>query len=486
VTFTLAELAALAGGDLSEADAAAVVDAPVVADSRRVRRGSLFVAVPGARADGHDFAADAIRAGAVAVLATRPLGVPAIVVDDTVAALGRIARGHVTSLAAAGRLDIAGVTGSSGKTSTKDLLAQVLATAGETVAPEGSFNTEVGLPLTVLRADEATRFLVLEMSARGVGHIAYLCEIARPRIGAMLNVGVAHVGEFGSREAIARAKAELVEALPSAADGGVAVLNADDPLVAAMRDRTRARVVTFGIDADADVRARNIRLDGLARPSFVLQVNGESHDVGLRLHGGHHVANALAVAAVAIEAGLAIEAIAAALAAAAPASRWRMEVAERPDGVTVVNDAYNANPESVRAAVRALVAMSDAGRRRTWAVLGTMAELGDHAPAAHREIGAFCASSGVDEVVAVGADAALIADGALEVGLAPARVMCVADADAATALLAESVRPGDVVLVKASRSAGLERVAAGVLAGGVLAGGVPAGGAAADAGGVAS
>jgi UDP-N-acetylmuramoyl-tripeptide--D-alanyl-D-alanine ligase len=307
------------------------------------------------------------------------------------------------------------------------------------------------------------------MGARGIGHIRYLTGLARPRIGVVLNVGAAHLGEFGSREVVAQAKGELVEALPTAADGGVAVLNADDPLVLAMRSRTRARVVTFGLSADADVRAADVRLDGAARPRFALCCPSapgraaERADVALRLHGAHQVSNALAVAAVALEQGVPLPAIAAALNAAEPASRWRMEVRDRPDGVTVVNDAYNANPESMRAAVDALVAMRPpGGQGRCWAVLGEMAELGAHSAASHREVGAAVAKAGVDKLVAVGSAARGIADGAAEHGLASSDVFCVADVDGALEVLA-AARPGDVVLVKASRAAALERLAQGLL-----------------------
>ena len=317
IPLTLGEIASLSGGAVAAGcDQGALVTGPAVADSRQVEPGSLFVAVAGARVDGHDFAAGAVAAGAAAVLASRPVDAPAVLVDDTVRGLGRLAHGYLRRLSA----DVVGVTGSSGKTSTKDLLAAVLGAAAPTIAPRGSFNTEIGVPLTVLRADAATRFLVLEMSARGVGHIAYLCEIAPPRVGVVLNVGVAHLGEFGSREIIARAKGELVEALPSADDGGVAVLNADDPLVHAMGARTRARVVTFGIDADADVRAVDVRLDDAARPRFAISRaggrGGRAEPVALRLHGAHQVSNALAVAAVAFELGLGLEEVAASLSAA--------------------------------------------------------------------------------------------------------------------------------------------------------------------------
>jgi UDP-N-acetylmuramoyl-tripeptide--D-alanyl-D-alanine ligase len=465
IALTLAELAELAGGTLSpQAEPRAVVDGPVVADSRRVSAGSLFVAVPGEHVDGHGFAAAAMAAGAVAILASKPVDAPAVLVDDTVPALGRLANRYLGRVPAR----IVAITGSSGKTSTKDLAAQLLSSLGPTVAPEGSFNTEVGVPLTILRADADTRFLALEMSARGLGHIKYLCEIAPPQIAAVLNVGAAHIGEFGSREVVAQAKGEIIEALPA---DGVAILNADDPLVAAMRPRTIARVVTFGTSPDVDVRASRITLDDLARPTFCLHSKQDSVEVTLSLHGAHHVLNALAAAAVALESGMTLTDIAKRLAAAVPVSHWRMELQTRADGVTVVNDAYNANPESMGAA---LAALSSIGRgshdatagnaRRTWAVLGQMAELGVHASAAHRQVGAGVAAAGIDRLVVVGAGAAEIADGARGEGFSSSGIACVDDVDAALTLLRGEVGSGDVVLVKASRSANLQRIAEGLLA----------------------
>src|SRR5882757_3038895 len=345
IALRLAEIAAACGGTVHDGAAEALVDGPVVVDSRLVTPGALFVAVPGERVDGHDFAARAVAAGAAAVLATRPVGVPAVVVADTVEALGRLAGLVVSRLAAEHDLVVVAITGSQGKTSTKDLIAAVLEAHGETVAPPGSFNNEIGLPLTALRAGPSTRHLVLEMGARGIGHIRYLCEIAPPRIGVVLNVGVAHVGEFGSRDAIAVAKGELVEALPP---GGTAVLNADDPLVAGMAARTKARVLTFGLNG-AEVTAEQVTLEA-GRGHFVLVTPSGRAPVTLQVHGLHQVGNALAAAAVGHEVGMSAEQIAPALAAAAPRSRWRMEVSTRADGLTVVNDAYNANPDSMRAA----------------------------------------------------------------------------------------------------------------------------------------
>ncbi|TFV52177.1 UDP-N-acetylmuramoyl-tripeptide--D-alanyl-D-alanine ligase [Blastococcus sp. TF02A-35] len=459
ITLTLAEVAEATGGRL-EGAGDVVVTGRVTLDSRAVEAGDLFVAVPGERVDGHDFLPAAAVAGAVGALVTRPdPALPCVVVEDPVVALGRLAalvHGRLT----AGGLRTVGITGSSGKTSTKDLLGQVLASVGPTVSPPGSYNNDIGMPLTVLSADEGTRYLVLEMGSRGVGHIARLCRVARPQVGVVLNVGSAHLGEFGSADGIALAKGELVESLP---EDGTAVLNADDPRVIGMAPRTRARVLATGRGEDADVRATDVALDDSARPRFTLVAAGEAHPVALQVVGEHQVANALSAAGAALAVGLTPEQVAAGLSAAAPRSRWRMEVARRDDGVTVVNDAYNANPESMRAALAALAGLP--GQRRI-AVLGGMAELGPDAAAEHERLGRDAVAAGVDLVIAVGADAVGIAEGATAAGRrAGEESVHVPDRAAGLAKLSEVLRPGDVVLVKASRSYGLELLAADLLGG---------------------
>ncbi|MGY2064100.1 UDP-N-acetylmuramoyl-tripeptide--D-alanyl-D-alanine ligase [Blastococcus sp. SYSU DS0619] len=459
IELSLTELAELAGGRLVGAPEGAVTGT-VTLDSRAVATGDLFVAVAGERADGHDFLPAAAAAGAVAALAARPdPALPCVVVDDPVVALGRLAAGVHERLTAAGVRTLA-ITGSSGKTSTKDLLGQVLAAAGPTVSPPGSYNNDIGLPLTVLSADRDTRFLVLEMGARGPGHIARLCRVAPPQVGVVLNVGSAHLGEFGSADGIAQAKGELVEALTADC---TAVLNADDPRVLGMAPRTSARVVTTGRSAAADVRAVDVALDDSARARFTLVAGGERHPVALRVVGEHQVANALSAAGAALAAGLRPADVAAALSAAETRSRWRMEVDRRADGVVVVNDAYNANPESMRAALAALAGLP--GERRI-AVLGGMAELGPDAAAEHERLGRDAVAAGADLVVAVGADAVGIAEGAVAGGRrAGEESVHVPDRGAALAWLTEVLRPGDVVLVKASRSYGLELLAADLLGG---------------------
>ncbi|MGB6515489.1 MAG: UDP-N-acetylmuramoyl-tripeptide--D-alanyl-D-alanine ligase [Mycobacterium sp.] len=501
IDLTVAQIAAIVGGelaDISAQDAAGLhVTGTVEFDSRKVTSGGLFLALPGARSDGHDHAASAVATGAVAVLAARPVGVPAIVVapqaadarkvdgglagvleHDTdgsgaavLAALAKLAAAVAAELVAGG-LTIVGITGSSGKTSTKDLLATVLAPLGEVVAPPGSFNNELGHPWTVLRATASTDYLILELSARHPGNIAALAAIAPPAIGVVLNVGTAHLGEFGSREAIAKTKAELPQAVPRS---GVVVLNVDDPAVAAMAEVTAARVVRVSrhshTDAGpADVWAGPVTLDELARPQFTLHSGADSVvEVSLAVHGDHQVSNALCAAAVALECGATTEQVANALAGAGPVSGHRMRVSTRTDGVTVIDDAYNANPDSMRAGLQALAWISSsrgAGRRRSWAVLGEMAELGEDAISEHDRIGRLAVRLDVSRLIVVGIGRSMSAmhHGAVMEGSWGGEAAVVADADAALTVLRAELQPGDVVLVKASNAAGLGALADSLVA----------------------
>ena len=438
-----------------DADPATLVTGPVIIDSRDAAPGALFAALPGTRVDGHDFAPQAVAAGAAAVLATRPCGVPALIVPDVTEALGRLARAVVDALPS---LQIAGITGSAGKTTTKDLAAQLVEALGPTVAPRASWNNEIGHPLTVLRATADTRYLVLELSARGPGHIAHLCQIAPPRYGVVLCVGHAHEGEFGGIEEVARAKGELPAALPEGGEdgGGVALLNADDPRVMAMAARTAARVVTFG-RGPADVRAEDVRLDDRGRPGFRLASPSGSAPVQLRLYGEHNVHNALAAAALAGELGMPVAEIAERLSAAEARSRWRMEVTRRGDGVTILNDAYNASPEAMAAALSALAVMASGGR--ALAVLGRMAELGEQSQALHEQVGREAARAGVAVLIVVGDEATPMLAGAKADPSWRGDLLQVPDAEAAVAAVERLARPGDVVLVKAARAENLQRVA---------------------------
>ena len=456
IDIDIAGVAAAVGGALVDCPDPSVPVTGAAADSRLVEAGDLYVASVGERVDGHDFAGAAHAAGAVITLGSRPTGQPTIVVDDPVTALGRLATHVLSGLPAA---TVVALTGSSGKTTTKDLIATLLEPLGPTVAPAGSFNTEVGLPLTVLRATAETRFLVLEMGARGIGHVADLCRIAPPDVAVVLNVGTAHLGEFGDRAAIAAAKGEIVEAL---GPDGVAVLNADDPLVAAMADRTRGTVLTFGAGPAAQVRTLDLELDEQARPRFTLRTpDGQTAPVQMGMVGEHLASDGVAAAAVAWRLGLPVPRIAQLLSSATPRSRWRMEVTTTPGGVTVVNDSYNANPDSMRAALRSLAAMR--GRGRTFAVLGEMRELGEDSIAAHDEIGRLAVRLDISKTIAVGQGARPLYLGAAQEGSWNEEAVWVPDAPAAVQLLRDLVRPGDVVLVKASRSIGLEAVATALM-----------------------
>jgi UDP-N-acetylmuramoyl-tripeptide--D-alanyl-D-alanine ligase len=490
IELTVAQIAEIVGGtlaDISPDDAAQRrVSGTVEFDSRAVGPGGLFLALPGARSDGHDHAASAVAAGAVAVLAARPVGVPAIVVAPqprpagdglasvlehdadgsgaaVLAALAKLAKAVAAELVAGG-LTIIGITGSSGKTSTKDLVAAVLDPLGEVVAPPGSFNNELGHPWTVLRATRRTDYLILEMSARHPGNIAALAEIAPPAVGVVLNVGTAHLGEFGSREAIARTKAELPQAVPQS---GVVVLNADDPAVAAMAEATAARVVRVSRVGTGDVWAGPVSLDELARPRFTMHAvqGGTAAEVRVRLgvYGDHQVGNALCAAAVALECGANVQQVADALAGAGPVSRHRMQVTTRADGVTVIDDAYNANPDSMRAGLQALawIAHRTDQPRRSWAVLGEMGELGEDAITEHDRIGRLAVRLDVSRLVVVGIGRSMSAmhHGAVMEGSWGPEAVSVTDGDAALALLRAELQPGDVVLVKASNAAGLGALA---------------------------
>ncbi len=447
---TLAQIAQIVGGE-AFGDPSIRITGPAIVDSRKAQPGSLFVAIAGENVDGRDFVPAAFANGAVATLAAAPVAGPHVLVSDPIAAVGLLAADRLGELRKSTGPDVVAITGSQGKTSVKDLVAKILQDDGPTIAPVGSFNNELGVPLTILGANETTKHLVLEMGARGIGHIAYLCELARPDVAVVLNVGSAHAGEFGGIEQTAQAKGELVEALSPT---GTAVLNADDPRVAQMATRTAARILTFGKQGQVRLLGP-VQLDDLGQPQFDLEVDGVRYAAKVPQVGAHHAINAAAAVAAVLALGVGAAAAVASLASATAASPMRMERKVRPDGVVVLNDAYNANPESMSAALHALAQIApDSGV----AVLGEMLELGQHSAAAHRQIGELAASLGIKKVIAVGAGASAIAQGAGEVGHA------VTDISGAIAWLRASLSPADVVLVKASRGARLERVAEAILA----------------------
>lgn len=458
----LGDIATACNGVLVGASVQAHV-ASISTDTRTLKPGDLFVAIRGENFNGHDFADAAMAAGAVAVVSDHDIiGVPCIVVPNTLIAYADIARAHLQALRQQGKPRVVGITGSSGKTSTKDLITDVLSGEGDLVSPPGSFNNEIGLPATVLRATGATTHLVLEMGMRGLGHIAHLCEIAAPDIAVLINIGTAHIGEVGSQEAIAQAKSEILSGMTV---DGVAVLNADDRLVMSLTHLVRSgRIITFGEDPASDVRITDVALDEQARASFNLAYQGRVIAVSLQLYGEHQIHNAAAAAAVGIACDVPLEHIGQALNSATPRSKWRMEVTHTADGITVINDAYNANPESVRAALKSLVAMTHGGQGRTWAVLGEMRELGDITIAEHDAIGRLAVRLDISRLIAVGEGARPIHMGAAHEGSWGNESMWVPDVDAALQILRQELTAGDVVLVKASRSIGLERVATTLLA----------------------
>jgi UDP-N-acetylmuramoyl-tripeptide--D-alanyl-D-alanine ligase len=428
------------------------VGGSVQTNSTLVEPGSVFFALPGEVTDGHLFAADAVERGAALVVAERPLDlpVPVLIVSDGVAALADLARLVVARVRAAGKLKVIGITGSNGKTTTKNLLKAILEAEGPTVAPAGSFNNQVGAPITMLQVDESTRYLISEMGASREGEIARLVSIAVPDISVVLKVGLAHAGEFGGIDATQRAKSEIVRELPGSA---VAVLNADDGRVAQMAGMTAARVVWFGLSPNAQVRAENVRATA-SGTVFTLVADGESREVALKILGEHHVSNALAALTVARELGVPLGHAIAAIEVVPRAERWRMELLQPGGGITVINDAYNASPDSTAAALKTLVQILEPDQRSV-AVLGEMAELGEYSHDEHDRLGRLVVRLNIGKLVVVGEGARHIHAAAGLEGSWDGESVFVPDLDAAYDLLREELRPGDVVLVKSSKSAGL-------------------------------
>jgi UDP-N-acetylmuramoyl-tripeptide--D-alanyl-D-alanine ligase len=449
---SLTRAAEIVGGKLADVlDPDAEITRPAVFDSREAVPGSLFLALEGQHGDGHAYAEAAVSKGAVAALVTRPAGVPAIVVDDVLAAFGRL--GHQLLTGPLLGVQVTAITGSAGKTSTKDFIAQVL--PGKVVSTPQSFNNEIGLPLTITMAEPSTDHLVLEMGARHIGDIEQLTRIAQPHVSVITNIGTAHIGEFGGRDNIARGKGEIVAGL---APGGLAVVNADDDYTEAIiAERATERVVTYGLASHATVRATDIQVDAHGRASYTLTTPEGAAHVELQFVGDVQVHNSLAAAAVGREAGVDVQEIAVRLSQALPRSRWRMETTTRADGVTIVNDAYNANPHSMRHSLNALASMTGGRDQRSVAVLGRMNELGDDARTAHDEIGRYAADLGLDHILVVGEDeAGWIVEGAKSRN---GNAVHLPDQDAALNLLSTILSAGDVVLVKASRGVQLQQLA---------------------------
>ncbi|CAM5330995.1 UDP-N-acetylmuramoyl-tripeptide--D-alanyl-D-alanine ligase [Leifsonia shinshuensis] len=470
IALTLAEIAAATRGTLlldgavlpdgTSATPETVVSGLSTTDSREVVPGTIFFAKPGEVTDGHLFAPQAAESGAALLVVDHALDlpVPQLLVPDTVVALGDLATEVIARVRALGALKIVGVTGSNGKTTTKNLLREILEQVGPTIAPRASFNNEVGAPVTMLEVTEETQYLVAEMGASGIGEIARLVRMARPDIGIVLKVGLAHAGEFGGIEKTLAAKTEMVSDL---LESDVAVLNLDDPRVASMADKTLARVLWFGLDERAAVRATDVRSTARGT-SFVLHLPpadggegaGESRPVQFRVLGEHHVMNALAAAAAAHTLGVDIDTIVHGLQTVQRAERWRMEVMGGARGVTVINDAYNASPDSMAAAIKTLAQIAEPGER-TIAVLGEMSELGEFSGEEHDRIGLLAVRLGIDQLVIVGPSARRMHITAINEGSWDGESLYFETQDAAFDHLTGALRSGDTVLVKSSNSAGL-------------------------------
>lgn len=449
---TASELALVLGAELV-GDGEVAVTGSVETDSRLVGKGTLFIAKPGEQADGHDFVADAKQKGAVLAIVQKTVDVQItqLVVGDSVEALGRLAAWLIKLLKSKGKLRVIGITGSNGKTTTKNMLRAILSRLGKTIAPIESFNNRVGAPISMLRADLETEFLVVEMGAEGLGSISYLANMASPDIGVILKVGMAHAGEFGGIENTALIKGELAEAIQ---DGGHLVLNADDGMVFAMKDKTQAKVHWFGTTTESEYLATGVVLSKSGTSFELNWPDGEVTTVALRILGEHHIMNALAAATVSTLLGATKSQIVEALEAIELAERWRMQRVVRSDGVTIINDAYNASPDSMKAALQTLAQLGKMGSK-TIAVLGEMAELGEYSIHEHDSIGRLVVRYNIDQLVVVGAGAKLIHMGATQEGSWDGESQFFLSIAEALEYLRGILTDGDTVLVKSSKSANL-------------------------------
>lgn len=455
ITLTFGEIARVTGGTLHSLEATATTTATPVIDSRKAKAGTFFVALPGERVDGNTYCAEAISSGAEFALCTTPIKAPSILVEDSLIALTKLAayvRGKMESTT------FIGLTGSQGKTTTKDLLRSILSSHAETIAPSGSFNNEIGVPVTILSCTDSTRYCILEMGARHSGDIAYLCSIAKPQIGLVLVVGSAHLGEFGSVEGIAKTKGELIESLP---DSGIAILGSYDSFTPHMGEGAKFTRIIFGEKSDCDVRAADIEFRE-GRAHFDLVTSAGRAPVSLRLLGLHQIANALAAAAVATAVGIEIDSIAAGLSVADIESKWRMELHDE-GGILIVNDAYNANPESTIAALRTLALLAQERGGVSWAFLGKMHELGESEVEEHLRIGRLASELGIDQLVSVGTD--LYLNGLnldFEAGDEMTTHYFLTQEEALG--ISKHFSVGDVILVKASRAEHLDELAEKLIA----------------------
>jgi UDP-N-acetylmuramoyl-tripeptide--D-alanyl-D-alanine ligase len=459
IPLTLEEISVAINAASLNLDSNLKVTGKVVIDSRKVSQGDLFVAINGENVDGHDFCHEAIKKGAIAVISSKELvGIPTLLVKEgnaasknvdqpTVIALGKLASYLLMKLPNIFKI---AVTGSSGKTTTKDLLFDLGNLIGPTVAPVGSYNNEIGMPQTILECDEKTKVLILEMGAREVGNIKKLCQIAKPDTSILLNIGSAHIEIFGSRELILKTKSEIIECL-NAED--VAVLNHEDETFS--KQKTKAKVVSFGLSG-ADVSAKNVVLNDKAQASYELEFEGKVSQVNLKIVGAHQVSNSLAAAAVFLKKGLDIDLVAKTLSNSVAKSKWRMQVEVNRKNITVINDSYNANPESMKAAIRTLKQVG--ADKKTFIIVGEMLELGSDSKQMHEEVADLIQKLDVKKTLVVGNGAKIISD-YLSSNAYKGRLEFCMDIDSAISKTKEMVEINDVVLVKASRAIGLERVA---------------------------
>ena len=453
ISLSVNEIADAVDGKV-QGDGHVQITGSVETDSRLVTVGSLFVAKPGEETDGHLFVESATGKGAVAAIVERlvdGVSIPQIQVQDSVLALGKLAGYVLAKIRETSNLKVVGITGSNGKTTTKNMLREILSTSGETIAPIESYNNEVGAPYSILQTTLTTKYLIVELGAGGIGSIEYLAQICKPDIGVVLKVGLAHVGEFGGIETTAKIKAELPRSL---AKDAICLLNSDDGYVAEMSEVTQAKTIWFGTGADAAYRASNQSVSISGTNFDLTWPDGQSTSFTLQILGEHHVMNALAAAAVADQLGIQREKIAEALGKMPLAERWRMQLLERNDGVTIINDAYNASPDSTKAALQTLAQLGKSGRR-TIAILGEMAELGDAAREQHDAIGRIVVRLNIDQLIVVGQAAKLIHMGAEQEGSWAGESKFFESIDEALAYLRGMLMAGDLVLVKSSKSANL-------------------------------
>lgn len=453
ITLSLREIAEVISAELV-GDPETLISSSVETDSRLVTQGSLFVAKPGEITDGHLFVSSAIQNGAVATIVERRVNesIPQLIVKDSVLALGLLAKHVVAKVKALGNLKVIGVTGSNGKTTTKNMLREVLSTAGETIAPEESFNNEVGAPYSMLRVTESTKFLVAELGAGGLGSIRYLAQMCKPDIGIELKVGLAHAGEFGGIEVTQQIKAELVEELSSE---GIALLNIDDERVKRMSEKTQAKISSFGLSSDAIYRADDVSVN-IKGTSFTFHTpDGSVNPVQLQIIGEHHVYNALAALATAELLGIDRTSAIKALESMKLAEKWRMELNVASNGLTVINDAYNASPDSMRAAIQTLAQLGRQTGKKTVAVMGEMAELGEFSAHEHDAIGRMAVRLNLGQVVVVGKAAKLIHMGASQEGSWDGESQYFDEISDALGYLRGMLTGDEIVLVKSSKSANL-------------------------------